>query len=130
MVSDNSEVERILDEVLERDELGKEVSIDSEYSGADEVIRQEVKRRLEDIRRIDRLIDVATNPSHDSLFRDQELDLRPGDSIRGLNDKLVEFLGRGGFGEVWKVENCYTGMVTALKFCGSSPILMGVFSTV
>jgi hypothetical protein len=33
MVSDNSEVERILDEVLERDELGKEVSIDSEYSG-------------------------------------------------------------------------------------------------
>jgi formylglycine-generating enzyme required for sulfatase activity len=43
---------------------------------------------------------------------------RPGDRPPGVGDwELVEMLGMGGFGEVWKARSAYLKEPAALKFC-------------
>src|SRR5262249_11980499 len=43
---------------------------------------------------------------------------RPGDRPPGVGDwELVELLGVGGFGEVWKAKNPHLSEPVALKFC-------------
>ena len=43
---------------------------------------------------------------------------RPGDRPPGVGDwELVEMLGMGGFGEVWKARSAYLQEPAALKFC-------------
>lgn len=43
---------------------------------------------------------------------------QPGDTPQGIGDwELVELLGTGGFGEVWKAKHKVIGKLAALKFC-------------
>src|SRR5262245_2535967 len=42
----------------------------------------------------------------------------PGDKPAGVGDwELIELLGMGGFGEVWKARHAVTGKFVAMKFC-------------
>ena len=113
------EIDDLLDKWDEAFIRGEDLSLDQLCPDASTELRQKFARRQKGLHQVNQLMDLTSNPVYDNQLTSGRFGFESGNPVpvHGLDDELMELIGRGGFGEVWKVVNPFTNAVSAIKFC-------------